>query len=109
MPTTSAFAARPRPRSRHFSIRRLFASGFDAETEQELQAALSLLNRLCDDVPEAACREACDPCSFRVTGARARSSCAGADEKRATRVCSCTPQDLVAPVEINPQHYTRIF
>ena len=30
----------------------LFASGFDAETVRDLQGALSLLNRLCDDLPE---------------------------------------------------------
>jgi hypothetical protein len=69
---------------------------------------LSLLNRLCDDLPEQlAAKLAIMKLSrdwrgaleaFAETLTRAR-------DARLHR----TPQDLVVPVEINPLHYTRIF
>jgi hypothetical protein len=85
----------------------LFACGFDPETGQEVEAALALLNRLFDDVPEQllakltalplcqAWRAALDPLARSLKEAR---------DARRRRV----PQDLVAPV-INPQHYSRVF
>jgi hypothetical protein len=86
----------------------LFASGLDAETMRDLQGALSLLNQLCDDLPEQLAakleamrlsrdwREALEVLAQALTRAR---------DARLQR----TPQDLVVPVEINPLHYTRIF
>ena len=85
----------------------LFACGFDPETGQEVEAALALLNRLFDDVPEQllakltalplcqAWRAALDPLARSLKEAR---------DARRRRV----PQDLFAPV-INPQHYSRVF
>ena len=86
----------------------LFASGLDAETMRDLQGALSLLNQLCDDLPEQLAakleamrlsrdwREALEALAQALTRAR---------DARLQR----TPQDLVVPLEINPLHYTRIF
>jgi hypothetical protein len=86
----------------------LFASGFDPETGRELQAALSLLNRLFDDVPEqlAAKLAALPLCeTWRATlGPLARSLKETRDER-----LDRTSQDLVAPVAINPRHYSRVF
>ena len=86
----------------------LFASGFDGETERELHGALSLLNRLCDDVPEQlAARLATMKLSRGWRGAL-QAFAPALKQARDARL-NRTPQDLVAPVEINPQHYTRIF
>ena len=86
----------------------LFASGFDPVTEQEVASALVLLNRLFDDVPEQllaklaalplcpAWRAALDPLVRSLKEVR------DARRRQAT-------QDLVAPVVINPQHYSRVF
>jgi hypothetical protein len=86
----------------------LFASGFDPEIGQEVEAALFLLNRLFDDVPEQllvklaalplcqAWHAALDPLARSLKEAR------DARRRRA-------PHDLVAPVVINPQHYSRVF
>jgi len=86
----------------------LFASGFDPETSQELQAALSLLNRLFDDVPEQlAVKLAALPlCQAwqAALGPLARSL----KENRDARLERIS-QNLVAPVEINPRHYSRVF
>jgi hypothetical protein len=86
----------------------LFAGGFDSETEQELQAALSLLNRLFDDVPEQLITKlAILPlaqdwlASLQLLAQVLRD----ARDARLRRL----PGDLVSPVEINPQHYTRVF
>jgi hypothetical protein len=88
--------------------RSLFAAGFDNETAQELQATLSLLNRICDDVPEQIWarlaglnlsqdwRAVLEACAETLKRAR---------DQRLGRIS----QDLIAPVAINPQHYTRVF
>ena len=86
----------------------LFASGFDPQVRHELQAALALLNRLFDDVPEQLAaaiatrrlspdwRAALEDLSRELGASRK------ARKALATR-------DLVAPVDINPAHYTRVF
>ena len=85
----------------------LFASGFDPQVKYELRAALALLNRLFDDVPEQLTaaiaimrpspgwRTALEDLSRELGASR------DARKARATR-------DLVAPVDINPAHYTRV-
>ena len=86
----------------------LFASGFDPETEQELQAALSLLNRLFDDVPEQLIAKlATLPLSQEWLESLQLLAQALRDARDAR--LSRLPGDLVSPVEINPQHYTRVF
>ena len=86
----------------------LFASGFDAETMRDLQGALSLLNRLCDDLPE---RLAAKLAAMRLSRDWREALEALAQALAQTRDARLqrTPQDLVVPVEINPLHYTRIF
>jgi alpha 1,2-mannosyltransferase len=86
----------------------LFASGFDSETEHELQGALSLLNRLCDDVPELITAKLALMKVSPDWHAALEDFAATLKQVRDARL-NCTPQDLVPPVEINPQHYTRIF
>src|SRR5262249_38802019 len=86
----------------------LFGSGFDFETEHELQGALSLLNRLRDDVPELILAKLAIMKLSQDWRAALEAFALTLREIRDARL-NCTPQDLVAPVEINPQHYTRIF
>jgi hypothetical protein len=86
----------------------LFASGFDPETEHELQGALSLLNRLRDDVPELIAAKLEIMNLSRDWRAALEAFTATLKEVRDARL-NCTPQDLIAPIEINPLHYTRIF
>jgi hypothetical protein len=86
----------------------LFASGFDFETEHELQGALSLLNRLRDDVPELILAKLAIMKLSQDWRAALETFALTLKEIRDARL-NCTPQDSVAPVEINPQHYTRIF
>jgi hypothetical protein len=86
----------------------LFASGFDPDTGEELQAALSLFNRLFDDVPEQlAAKLATMPLSedWRAAIEAFAKTLRESRDARMSRM----PQDLVAPGMINPQHYTRIF
>lgn len=86
----------------------LFASGFDGETERELQAALSLLNRLFDDVPEQLTAKFA---ILRLSPdwlASLQSLVQTLRDARDARL-SCLPGDLIGPVDINPQHYTRVF
>jgi hypothetical protein len=86
----------------------LFASGFDVETEQELKAALSLLNRVFDDVPEQlAARLSAMPLpqAWRAALENLTQALINARDARVRLM----RQDLVAPADINPQHYTRIF
>ena len=86
----------------------LFASGFDPETEQELHGALSLLNRLFDDVAEqVTAKLASLPLSrdWRVSLEALTQTLQEARDARLSRV----HQDLIAPVEINPRHYSRVF
>jgi hypothetical protein len=86
----------------------LFASGFDPETEQELYGALSLLNRLRDDVPERLAAKLASLKLARDWWAALDAFAQTLKQARDARL-GRTPQDLVAPAEINPQHYTRIF
>lgn len=86
----------------------LFASGFDPETEQELRGALSLLNRLCDDVPERLAAKLATMKLSRDWRVALEAFAETLKQARDARM-SRTPQDLVAPVGINPQHYTRTF
>lgn len=86
----------------------LFASGFDPEIEQELQGALSLLNRLCDDVPERLAAKLATMNLSRDWRVALEAFAETLKDARDARM-SRTPQDLVTPVVINPQHYTRIF
>ena len=86
----------------------LFASGFDPETERQLHGALSLLNRLRDDVPERLVAKLASPMLSRDWRAALEAFAETLKEARDSRL-GRTPHDLVAPVEINPQHYTRIF
>jgi hypothetical protein len=86
----------------------LFGSGLDLETVQELQAALSLLNRVCDDVPEQLSARLAVmqlPQDWRAT---LKALAETLKESRDARM-SRTPDDLIAPAIINPQHYTRVF
>jgi hypothetical protein len=86
----------------------LFASGFDRKVAQELQTALSLLNRLFDDVPEClATKLATMPLSEAwLTAFEALPQ--SLRETRDART-SLARRDLVAPLDINPLHYTRVF
>ena len=86
----------------------LFAAGFDPDTEQELQGALSLLNRIRDDVPERLADRLASLKLPRDWLAALEAFAQTLKQARDARL-SRTPQDLIAPVEINPQHYTRIF
>jgi hypothetical protein len=86
----------------------LFACGFDPKTSDELEAALSLLNRLFDDVPEQLASRLqtlplCD--TWRMTLEKLTHSLRASRDARLQR----TVQDLVAPVVINPRHYSRLF
>ena len=86
----------------------LFGSGFDLETARELQAALSLLNRVCDDVPEQLSARLAVmqlPQDWRATLEALGETLREARDARLGR----TPKDLIAPVMINPRHYTRVF
>jgi hypothetical protein len=86
----------------------LFASGFDREVEQELYGALSLLNRVYDDVPERLAAKLAIMNLSRDWRAALEAFAVTLKDARDARLRR-TPQDLIAPVEINPQHYTRIF
>ena len=86
----------------------LFATGFDSETEHQLQGALSLLNRLRDDVPELITAKLAIMKLSRDWREALETFTATLKEVRDARL-KRTPQDLVAPIEINPQHYTRVF
>jgi hypothetical protein len=86
----------------------LFACGFDAEIEVELAAALSLLNRLFDDVSEQLeTKLASMPLApdWRV---RLKTLAETLRLGRDTRLDQGL-EDFAVPVEINPHHYTRIF
>src|SRR5262245_25085037 len=86
----------------------LFASGFDPETEQELRGALSLLNRLFDDVAEQVTAKLASLSlsqDWRVSLEMLAQSLREARDARLIRV----RQDLIAPTDINPWHYTRVF
>lgn len=86
----------------------LFATGFDSETEQELRGALSLLNRLFDDVPEQVTAKLASLSlsqEWRFSLKMLAQSLQEARDARLIRV----RQDLIAPTDINPWHYTRIF
>jgi putative mannosyltransferase len=86
----------------------LFASGFDAETARDLQGALTLLNRLCDDVPEQLAAKLAAMTVSRDWRGALEAVAETLIRARAARL-RCTPKDLVVPVEINPLHYTRVF
>jgi hypothetical protein len=86
----------------------LFAAGFDLETEQELQAALSLLNRICDDVPEQLLAKLTVMPLSQDWRAALEPLVHTLKEARDARL-SHASQDLIAPMMINPQHYTRVF
>ena len=86
----------------------LFATGFDPQLKQELQAALALLNRLFDDVPEQLALNISARHLPQVWVAEledlVRDLAAGRDARivRARR-------DVIAPLEINPAHYSRVY
>jgi hypothetical protein len=86
----------------------LFGAGFDLETAQGLQSALSLLNRVCDDVPEqlsaklAGMKLSQDWRSALEAWAKTLKQARDARRARASR-------DLIPPVIIDPRHYTRVF
>jgi len=86
----------------------LFASGFDRDVEQELQAALSLLNRLFDDVPE---QMGAKLATLPLPQSWCTALEALAQTLRETRDARMarSSRDIVTPVDINPHHYTRVF
>jgi hypothetical protein len=86
----------------------LFASGFDPETAQELQAALSLLNRLCDNVPEELAAKL-GSIKLSPLWRQMLDTLTGTLKNARDARLSATPGDLVAPTDINPLHYSRIF
>ena len=86
----------------------LFASGFDPETGQDLQAALSLLNRLFDDVPEQLTAKLAALTLCEAWRAALEPLAQSLKENRDARLDSIS-QDLVAPVAIDPRHYSRVF
>ena len=86
----------------------LFAPGFDLEVRQELQAAFALLNRLFDDVPEQL--------TSTIAALRLPRSWEGALEELARDLAArrdarkaLARRDVVAPVDINTAHYSRIY
>jgi hypothetical protein len=86
----------------------LFACGFDPETSHELEAALSLLNRLFDDVPEQlASRLKSLPLCATWQGTLEKLTQA-LKEIRDARL-ERTVQNHVAPAAINPKHYSRLY
>jgi hypothetical protein len=86
----------------------LFATGFDSKTAQELQAALSLLNRVCDDVPEQLSAKLANIKPSQDWAVVLEALAETLKELRDARL-GRTSQDLIAPVMINPQHYSRVF
>jgi alpha 1,2-mannosyltransferase len=86
----------------------LFAAGFDPKIEQELGSGLSLLNRLFDDVPEQIAENLATtplPQAWHVALQALSQRLAETRDARARNA----HQDLISPVVINPQHYTRIL
>jgi hypothetical protein len=85
-----------------------FATGFDTLVAQELRSALTLLNRLFDDVPEQL--------ASNITAKRPPEAWAAALEELARDLAASrdarkarADRDVVAPVDINPLHYSRVF
>ena len=86
----------------------LFATGFDPELRLELQAALALLNRLFDDVPEQlasniAARRLPQAWEAALEGL-SRDLAAIRDARKAL-----AHRDVIAPLDINPAHYSRVY
>lgn len=86
----------------------LFAAGFDSTIAQELHSALSLLNRICDDVPEQLFVRLAAMSLTREWRAALDAIGEALKKARDSRLGRMS-QDLIAPVEIDPQHYTRVF
>ena len=86
----------------------LFATGFDAKLEQELRAALSLLNRLFDDVPEQMVSTIARLSLSPGWQARLEALAQTLREARDGRL-ALAARNVVVPVELNPNHYSRIF
>jgi alpha 1,2-mannosyltransferase len=86
----------------------LFATGFDPQVRQELQAALALLNRLFDDVPEQLASQFAAlrlPRAWEVALEElARDLTASRDAREAL-----ASRNVIAPVNINPAHYNRVY
>ena len=86
----------------------LFATGFDPELRQELQAALALLNRLFDDVPEQLALNISARHLPQVWVAEledlVRDLAASRDARKAL-----AHRDVIAPLDINPAHYSRVY
>jgi hypothetical protein len=86
----------------------LFATGFDPELGRELQAALALLNRLFDDVPEQL--------AANITARRLPQAWRAALEDLSRELAASRDaskalayRDVVAPLDINPAHYSRVY
>ena len=86
----------------------LFATGFDPELRRELQAALGLLNRLFDDVPEQFASNIAARRLPQAWGAAledlSRDLAASRDARKAL-----AHRDVIAPLDINPAHYSRVY
>jgi hypothetical protein len=86
----------------------LFASGFEPQVGKELRAALTLLNRLFDDAPEQLAAKVATMRLSQAWQAALEDLLQELGVARDARKASVVG-DVIIPVDINPEHYTRIF